>query len=183
MPDIIAGPRCNRRVTCSASPTNDRSESTLAVNPLDPYNMVGSSKRFTNPATYAFSLAAYATFDGGLSWTEAPPLGLIGDPDPTKAWVGVSDPAVAWDNAGNAFLVGLPFPATGPETLGIAIYKSTDGGRSFGAPNFIHQSTGDDKQSAAGDGNPASPFYGNVYAAWDDGSTLRFARTSDHGTT
>ena len=183
MPDVIAGPRCNRRVTCSASPTNDRSESTLAVNPLDPYNMVGSSKRFTNPATYAFSLAAYATFDGGLSWTEAPPLGLIGDPDPTKAWVGVSDPAVAWDNAGNVFLVGLPFPATGPETLGIAIYKSTDGGRSFGAPNFIHQSTGDDKQSAAGDGNPASPFYGNVYAAWDDGSTLRFARTSDHGTT
>ena len=183
MPDVIAGPKCNRRVTCSPSPTNDRSESTLAVNPLDPYNMVGSSKRFTNPATYAFSLAAYATFDGGLSWTEAPPLGLIGDPDITKAWAGVSDPAVAFDNAGNAYLVALPFPAAGPETLGIAVYKSSDGGRSWSAPNFIHPSTGDDKQSAAGDGNPTSPFYGNVYAAWDDGSTLRFARTTDHGAT
>lgn len=183
MPDVIAGPRCNRRVTCSPSPTNDRSESTLAVNPLDPYNMVGSSKRFTNPATYAFSLAAYATFDGGLSWIEAPPLALLSDPDPTKAWAGVSDPAVAWDNAGNAYLVALPFPAAGPQTVGIAIYKSSNGGRTWGAPNFIHQSTGDDKQSAAGDGNPASPFYGNVYAAWDDGSQLRFARSTDHGAT
>src|SRR5258707_413371 len=131
MADIILGPRFNRRVTCSPSPTNDRSESTLEVNPLDPYNMVGASKRFINPMTYAFSLAAYATFDGGLSWTEAPPLALLTDPDPTKAWAGVSDPAVAWDNAGNAYLVALPFPATGPETVGIAVYKSNDGGRNW----------------------------------------------------
>jgi hypothetical protein len=47
---------------------------------------------------------------------------------------------------------------------------------------------GDDKQWAMGDGNPNSPHYGNVYAAWDDGagigaSKLAFARTTDHGAT
>ena len=65
MPPVIIGPRCNRRVTCDASPNNARSESFIAVNPLDPYNMVASSKRFTDPAHYGFSLAAYTTFDGG----------------------------------------------------------------------------------------------------------------------
>src|SRR5712692_3854798 len=118
MPPVIVAPRCNRRVTCDLSPSNDRSESSLAVNPLDPYNMVGSSKRFTDPATYAFSLAAYATFDGGLSWTEASALTLL------PGWSGTSDPAVAWDNLGNAYLVALPFPppSSPDETLGIAVY-------------------------------------------------------------
>jgi hypothetical protein len=96
---VLVGPRANIRVTCDASPSNDRSESALAANPLNPYNLVGSSKRFTNPQTYAFSLAAYATFDGGQSWTEASPLGLL------SGWDGVSDPAVAWDDVGNAYLV------------------------------------------------------------------------------
>jgi len=54
MPPVILGPRCNRRVTCDASPSNARSESAIAVNPLDPYNMVGASKRFTNPENYSF---------------------------------------------------------------------------------------------------------------------------------
>ena len=63
MATVIHGPRFNRRVTCDSDPENARSESDLAVNPLNPYNMVGSSKRFTDIAGYAFSLAAYATFD------------------------------------------------------------------------------------------------------------------------
>jgi hypothetical protein len=68
MAPVIIGPRCNRRVTCDLSPSNDRSESSLAANPLDPYNMVGSSKRFTNPPTYAFSLAAYALTVANRGW-------------------------------------------------------------------------------------------------------------------
>ncbi len=39
-----------------------------------------------------------------------------------------------------------------------------------------------------GDDNPLSPYFGNVYAVWDDGagvgfSKLAFARTVDHGNT
>lgn len=44
----------------------------------------------------------------------------------------------------------------------------------------------DDKQWSVGDNNPSSPYFGNVYAVWDDGpgvgnSKLAFARTADHG--
>jgi hypothetical protein len=99
----------------------------------------------------------------------------------------MSDPTLAWDDAGNAFLVGMT--GTNPptfDTIGIVIYKSTDGGRTWSDPKLIHTSSGDDKQWAAGDGNPASPHHGNVYAAWDDdrvGGGLAFARTLDHGVT
>src|SRR5262249_47006011 len=107
-----------------------------------------------------------------------PPLTL------QPGWAGVSDPAVAWDNLGNAYLVALPFePGLDGSTLGIAIYRSTDGGRTWSPPNVIHTSRDDDKQAAAADVNTTSPHYGNVYAAWDDGSTLRFARTTDQGAT
>jgi hypothetical protein len=174
-------PRSNIRVTLDTDPENARSESSIAVNPLNPYNMVAGSKRFTNPSQYQFSLAVYSTFDGGQSWTEAAPLILLPN------WAGTSDPALAWDNQGHAYLVALPFgPGANTPLIGIAVYKSTDGGRTWGPPNLIHQSSGDDKQWAIGDGNPNSPHYGNVYAAWDDGagigaSKLAFARTTDHG--
>src|SRR5215467_3691841 len=103
--------------------------------------MVGSSKRFTDPATYAFALSAYASFDGGSSWTEAAPLAMPPD------WAGTSDPAVAFDRQGAAYLLALPF-ASGPDTplIGIAVYRSPDGGRTWGSPLLLHRSTGDDKQ-------------------------------------
>jgi hypothetical protein len=172
---LVIGPRANVRVTCDSSPSNDRSESTVVANPRNPYNLVGSSKRFTNPQTYAFSLAAYATFDAGQSWTEAAPLALL------AGWDGVSDPTVAWDDVGNAYLVALPFQ--GPEPMAICVYKSTDGGLTWSAPDLIHSAPGDDKQSAAGDTNPASPHRGNVYAAWDGPGGLLYGRTTDHGAT
>src|SRR5205809_1757088 len=117
MAPVILGPRCNRQVTCDASPSNARSESSIAANPLDPFNLVGSSKRFTDPATYQFSLAAYASFDGGLSWIDSGPLPML------PGWAGSSDPMVAWDDDGNAYVVALPF-GTGADTpiIGIAIY-------------------------------------------------------------
>jgi hypothetical protein len=176
---------CNTQVTYSASPNNARSESELEFNPLNPSNVVGASKRFNNPATYDFTLAAYFSFDGGQGWAEAPPLALLSDPDPNKVWSGVSDPTIAWDASGNCYLAALPFPAPPSpfETLGIAIYRSTDGGQHWSAPNFIHASTGDDKQWIESDQNLASPHFGHVYCAWDNGSQLAFARTVDAGVT
>jgi hypothetical protein len=171
---------CNARVTFDGDPRNDRSESSLAANPVNPNNMVGSSKKFFDPTIYAFTLAAYYTLNGGRSWNEAPALELLAN------WAGTSDPAVACDNMGNAFLVALPFSPgtptdfTGP-VIGIAVYKSSDGGQSWSPPNLIHASAGDDKQWAAADNSPASPYQGNVYAVWDNGSQLAFARTLDHG--
>ncbi len=91
-------------VTVSPSPDSARSESVLALNPLNDLNMVGASKRFTDPAKYGFTLAAYATFDGGTTWTEAA-LAL------PASWGGITDSAVGWDDAGNVYLAPEPHPS------------------------------------------------------------------------
>jgi hypothetical protein len=96
------------------------------------------------------------------------------------------------------FLVGLAGNLVpGPPvfgTVGIVVYKSTDGGQTWSAPTPPLPGTaappgephlGADKQWAAGDTNPASSFHGNVYAVWDNTTTgaMAFMRTQDHGST
>lgn len=193
MPPVILQ-RCNRRVTCSPDPHNDRSESAVVVNPLNPYNIVGASKKFTDPHTYQFSLAAYSSFDGGQSWSESAPLQLLktGDMDAQGViwagdpWAGLSDPTVTWDDVGNVYLIGLIFGVetmTDYHLMGLASYKSVDGGRTWSSPTVVHVGVGDDKQWAAADTNPANPHHGNIYVVWDAAGGLGFARSKDYGTT
>ena len=168
----------NIQVTHDRDLNNARSESSLVINPNNPQQIVAGSKKFINYHTYDFTLATSFSTDGGLHWNDSAPFALL------PGWTGISDPAIAWDDSGNVFLVGLAFNnPPGSTIIGIAVYKSTDGGQTWSAPDLIHTSAGDDKQWAAGDGNPASPFHGRVYAAWDGPGGLCFARTLDHGIT
>jgi hypothetical protein len=168
----------NIQVTHDTSLDNARSESSLAINPNNSQQIVTGSKKFINYHTYDFTLATSFSTDGGLHWNDSAPLPLL------RGWTGISDPAIAWDDSGNVFLVGLAFNnPPGSTIIGIAVYKSTNGGQTWSAPNLIHTSAADDKQWAAGDSNPASPFHGRVYAAWDGPGGLCFARTLDHGNT
>ena len=168
----------NIQVTHDANLNNARSESAIVVNPNNPSQIVAASKKFRNIYTYDFTLATSYSTDGGHTWHDSADFNL-----PAGATV-MTDPTLAWDDAGNVFSVGLVGknpPAW--NTIGIVVYKSTDGGQTWGTPKLIHTSANDDKQWAAGDTNPSSPFHGRVYAVWDDGSAMRFARTLDHGGT
>src|SRR6266567_2020850 len=168
----------NIQVTHDRDLNNARSESSLAINPNNPQQIVAGSKKFINYHTYDFTLATSFSTDGGLHLNDSAPFALL------PGWTGISDPAIAWDDSGNVFLVGLAFNnPPGATIIGIGVYKSTNGGQTWSAPNLIHTSSGDDKQWAAGDGSPASPFHGRVYAAWDGPGGLCFARTLDHGNT
>jgi hypothetical protein len=167
----------NIQVTHDANVNNARSESSLVVNPNDPSQVVAASKRFNDIHTYDFTLATEWSDDGGQSWHDSAAFAL-----PGGATV-MTDPTMAWDDSGNVFMVGLVGnnpPAW--NTIGIAIYKSTNGGKTWSAPKQIHTSGSDDKQWAAGDTNPGSPHHGNVYAVWDDSGGIDFARTKNHGT-
>lgn len=168
----------NIQVTFDSDSNNARSESAILINPNNPQQIVAASKKFKNIHTYDFTLATEFSTDGGRTWHASSDFVL-----PAPATV-MTDPTLAWDDAGNVYMVGLlgRNPPTW-DTIGIAVYKSTDGGQTWGAANLIHSSTGDDKQWAVGDANPSSPFHGRVYACWDDGSIMRFARTLDHGAT
>jgi BNR/Asp-box repeat protein len=168
----------NIQCTYSVSPNNARSESCISINPNNPLQMVAASKKWRDLYNYDFTLATVYSKDGGHTWQPSADLALL------PATTLLTDPALAWDDVGNVFLVGLA--GSNPPTVtsvGIVIYTSTDGGQTWSVPNPIHYSGGDDKQWMAGDGNPASPFHGRVYAVWDDGIYMRFARTLDHGAT
>lgn len=167
----------NVQVTYDTSTNNARSESSVAINPNNPNQIVAASKKFANIHTYDFTLATEYSTDGGQTWHASPALAL-----PAGATV-MTDPTLAWDDANNVFLVGLTGynPPTWT-TIGIVIYKSSDGGATWSAPSPIHNSPNDDKQWAAGDTHPTSPFHGHVYAVWDN-NCIAFARTTDHGAT
>lgn len=167
----------NVQVTYDTSTNNARSESSVAINPNNPNQIVAASKKFANIHTYDFTLATEYSTDGGQTWHASPALAL-----PAGATV-MTDPTLAWDDANNVFLVGLTGynPPTWT-TIGIVIYKSSDGGASWSQPKPIHNSPNDDKQWAAGDTHPTSPFHGHVYTVWDNNG-IAFARTTDHGAT
>jgi hypothetical protein len=167
----------NVQVTFDNNPSNARSESFVAINPSNPLQIVAASKRFTNIHTYDFTLATEYSSDGGQTWQASAPLAL-----PQGATV-MTDPTLAWDDSNNVFLVGLTgFNPPTWDTIGMVIFQSNDGGQTWSPPNPIHNSSGDDKQWAAGDAFAGSAHKGNVYAIWDNGG-LAFARTTDHGAT
>jgi len=168
----------NIRVTHSASTDNARAESAVVINPNNPQQMVSASKMFEGLHQYHFTLATAFSPDGGLTWNESDPLKL-----PADATV-MTDPALAWDDENNVFLLGLACKNPPKcDNVGMTVYKSTNGGQTWGDPKIIHISAGDDKQWLAGDTNPNSPHHGNLYAAWDDTGGMRFARSLDHGDT
>ncbi len=172
----VASAMYNIQVTRDTSPDNARSESCISINQMNPQQIVAGSKKFINIHTYDFTIATSFSTDGGRQWTDSAPLALL------PGWTGISDPTLAWDDSDNVFLVALAFnnpPAS--SIIGIAVYKSTDGGQTWSDPKLIHTNPADDKQWAAGDANPNSPFRGRVYAAWDGPGGLCFARTLDHG--
>ena len=48
-----------------------RSESIIAANPANPFNLIAASKKFSNPQTYRFTIGVRVSFTGGSSWLDA----------------------------------------------------------------------------------------------------------------
>lgn len=176
-------PRGNKQTTFSNA-NQSRSESVIAINPNNQSNMIGASKKFIDPTKYLFKLGVIYSFDDGKTWTESElPM--------QSGWDGMTDPTVAFDHFGNAFLVGEPLRfnpdkvgTSGDLTgLGMVVYRSQDGGVTWENPSQLTTDTQDDKQGVVCDNNPYSPFYGNIYVSWGASSPLRFARSTDHGNT
>jgi hypothetical protein len=176
-------PTGNKQATRSNT-SQSRSESAIAINPRNPDNMVGASKKFIDPAIYLFKLGVIYTFDGGDTWKESElPM--------QQGWDGMSDPALAFDDFGNVFLIGGPVSFNRDKVgtakdltgLGMALYRSKDGGRTWENPIQLSTDKDDDKQWMVCDNHPSSPFYGNIYGAWGAYAPLKFARSTDHGNT
>src|SRR5437588_4928760 len=112
----LAGPSTTpANIDVSQRSTNE-SEETIAVNPLNPSNIV----IVTNVVVPAAGMFAAVSFDGGSTWTTR----IIGNNDNLGA--ACCDPSLSFDEFGNLFLTYL---FNVGNTVPVAL--STDGGLSF----------------------------------------------------
>lgn len=152
-------------------------EVAIAINSQNPQNLVAGA----NIAYYYFSN------DGGITWAEKQLASTFG------VW---GDPAVTFDNFGNAFFAHLSGLGGNPNWLDrMIIQKSTDGGNSWNDSVFTGflSPKQQDKESIVCDFT-TSPYHNNLYASWtefdkygsrktSDSSRILFARSTDAGKT
>jgi hypothetical protein len=144
-------------------------ETTIAVNPTNPLNIVGSASDYQ----YVYSSSgavlnhtlysrAHVTFDGGQTWTDY----VV--PFNTNLYKATGDPAVAFDAVGTAYLATLGFTRlpngdlTPPD---MQVTHSADGGRSWTVPVLV----------AAGSGTVTGAEVSNdkpYIAAWGNGNAI-----------
>ena len=58
----------NIQVTFDSDLNNARSESAILINPNNPQQIVGASKKFRDIHTYDFTIATAYSADGGRTW-------------------------------------------------------------------------------------------------------------------
>lgn len=144
-------------------------EPSTATNPVHPDNLLAAAMVFDGGRR---GLATYASLDGGATWHSnglLPGAGLADDADVT----------VAFDSAGHGYVCGWVGTSDHPDQGGAYVWRTEDGGRTFGPP----------VRAAGGfvdhPGLAADPTVGskNLYLAGTitQGSGLEFTRSTDAG--
>ncbi|MBW3664261.1 MAG: glycoside hydrolase [Actinobacteria bacterium] len=169
--DISAGPSVfeseeHRCQTAESAAWGYRQEPSLAVNPVDPQNMVAIWRQdqwggqiLEGEGGAALSDVVAYTTNGGTTWSEVvlPDLGVCG-----PAGNGASDPTVSFGPDGTAYAGVIQF-GMGPHEMAILAYRSTDGGRTWEGPFTVQEAdSANDRPTVVAD--HSTP--GRVYAIW-----------------
>lgn len=158
-----------------------QNETALAINPTDNDNWVGGANDYSGPIILEgraqSSCGVYASDDSGQTWS--------GQLLPTQdGFTGGGDPSIAFDGNGNVYYACLNFELTLPGlNLGdsaLYVFKSLDGGHSFGPPTEVVTGSG------AGDFHDkefitTGQLTNNVYLAWMHQGDIRFTGSDDGG--
>jgi Carboxypeptidase regulatory-like domain len=182
---------------------NYQGEMQIAVNPNNHQQLVaGANHFFADPnclrpgggATNG-TQALYGSTDGGATWNYrcAPwPSDISGSVSGAAFFFG-SDPALAWNSQGHAFVAYMLLNCNSAQTscgYSIVVARSTDVGQTWvpwgTVVNHSGDNThGDDKEMVAVDNSPGpastKSHPGRVYVIWDDLNVERVAY-SDNGT-
>jgi len=171
--------------------TDTAAEPYLAVNPVNPSNLIAAwqTNRWSNGGSQALGLAA--SFDGGTTWTlthaafsrcSGGGAGNAGDyARASDVWIAVSPNGVAY-----ALSLSLTGAALTPGSAsGMLVARSTDGGLTWSLPQPLIQSGAqvlNDKGSITAD--PVDSNF--AYAVWDQLASMSpgpiyFARTINGG--
>lgn len=186
-----------------------QNETSIAINPLNPNQLVAAS----NDYTLGDGLAGGTEYssDGGKTWQDSTlPVEFTrgsdfsGDSTARMYWQGGGDPSVAWDSRGNAYFAGLHFNrgsgvSDNPDSSsGVYVYRSTgNGGASWTFPGtavvtaFVPTTPASglplvDKPYMTIDNHKSSPFRDRIYVTWTyfgaDGTAYLYeAWSSDYG--
>ena len=165
--DLERGPRTPSRAPRAASAganlrlsgaqTSPRSESAIAINFLNPSQIISASNAISSDGRQAQFYSA----DGGLTWGQTTlPLALK---DKFH-----SDPTVDWTSDGTAWSLTLGINGN---TVAMRSYKSTNGGATWTFDATLSGSQrGTDKPMLWIDHSATSPFKDNIYAIWHNGN-------------
>jgi hypothetical protein len=148
-------------------------EPDVAINPRDPQNLLGACQFEVGSRTRL--PGTFATFDGGRTWIDS---GLL--PLPAGYEQG-ADTTVAFDGQGTGFVVALMSHGGGgyPSRVsrgGIFLWRTANGGRSFGKPVPVYVGPGfqDHPWLAISPSSPAS-----LFIAWTNNRGLEFTVSRD----
>src|SRR2546425_4747789 len=137
-----------------------QNEVSIAVNPRNGRNLVASANDYRQGDAWC---GVYSTSDGGKSWLEQ----LVPRSGGLRVVTVSRGPSVTFDGGGNAYIACLGFSRSTSDNV-VAVSKSVDGGRTWGTPTLVADTTPNvfhDKPYIAADMSPG-PWRGNVYVTW-----------------
>ncbi len=156
----------NVNTDCELANRTPHNETSIAVNPVDPNNIIGGANDYQlglnsgGHVSESVLSRAHVTFDGGRSWSEYPIF-------TNSAYQGTGDPAVAFDATGRAYYATLGFRFVGPANAtgaDILVSHSSDGGKTWSS---VRVAQGSGVETSVGD------FLDKEYiAAWGNGSAV-----------
>jgi len=174
--------------------TAPHTETTIAVNPTNPLNLIGSandSQSIFNAGGQIVSATQYSrahvTFDGGQTWTDY----VV--PFNTNQFTLTGDPAVAFDADGTAYLATLGY--TDNAAPDILAAHTADGGQTWSVPARVAAGSGTATGAEILNDKPyiAAWGHGNAIVTWTEftygnnhnfnGSPIFAAVTHDGGNT
>ncbi|MDQ6748872.1 MAG: hypothetical protein M3010_12305, partial [Candidatus Dormibacteraeota bacterium] len=157
--------RANVRANTDSTPYAQQ-EPAIAVNPLNPLNVVAAQKderRAPAPNTATKEVWIDTSTDGGLTWINT------NIPMPDNTLPQQSDPVVTFSDNNSVFVTIIGYNQNGGTASNLVLVaRSTDGGLTWPTPAVKVDPGlgGSDKEWTALDLNPTSPFYHRLYVTW-----------------
>ena len=141
--DAIVGDQVNNSGFSNLGCTTPQNETTIAVNPTNPANLVAGANDYRVCCDFtglndATGWAYYST-DGGATWKNVQLPGLTAETGAEanlKRIDSAGDPVVAFGPDGTAYYSNIVFSRVTPVS-GVVVSTSTDGGKSWSEPNIV----------------------------------------------
>jgi hypothetical protein len=141
--DAIVGDKLNNSGASNFGCTTAQNETTIAVNPKNASNLIAGANDYRVCCDFTGlndgTGWAYYSTDGGATWGNVQVPGLTaetGGQGNFKLMDSAGDPVMAFGPDGTAYYVNIVFSRVSPAS-GIAVSSSTDGGKTWSAPNMV----------------------------------------------